>query len=93
MRIRCKLNRFGDVMLTEIKVADIQELLSKYRLAAYNYMVENNVDHAVYATKEYNDDGRLTQLNLYQGYGFNDEEFYNRTDNIKGMVYACHAHK
>lgn len=50
-------------------------------------------DHSVYATKEYDDDGKLNRLNLYQGYGFNDKEFYNRTENIMGMVYACHAHK
>ena len=93
MRINCKINRFGDIVMTDIEVGDIPEILAKYRLEAYNYMVNNNFDHSVYATKEYDDDGKLNRLNLYQGYGFNDKEFYNRTENIKGMVYACHAHK
>ena len=92
MSIRCKVNQFGNVFITNIEVSEIQRILGDYRLAAYNYMKENNFKHAVYATKEYNDDGRLIQLNLYQGYGFDDKEFYERTENLKDMVYACHAH-
>lgn len=95
MKIRCKVNQFGDIFMTNINISDIQQILSDYRLASYNYMKENNFEHSVYATKEYNDDGKLIQLNLYQGYGFDNETFYKRMDNITDRlyVYACHNHK
>ena len=92
MYIRCKVNQFGTIYMTKVQISEIQKVMSDFRLAAYNYMKENNFRHAIYATKEYDEDGKLYQLNLYQGYGFDDKTFYNRTQNMKDMIYACHQH-
>lgn len=86
-------NASGFVSAGPLLVRDIQKYLRKFEVAANKLMDETGADHVVYARKKYNEHGKLHKICFYEGTALSDEEFYDKTDKIPGIVYTLHRRK
>ena len=64
--------------------------LSEFRKEAEEYLKISGAEHVVYATKEYAEDGSLTDVRFYTRVAKTDEELKNLTDLIDGEILAIH---
>lgn len=58
---------------------DVEKYIADWRESVFQQAKEKNADHFIYATKTYDEDGNLIEIDLYAE-ALDDDEFYKRTD-------------
>lgn len=69
---------------------NLNSALNEFRKEAEEYLKVSGAEHAVYATKEYAEDGSLTDVRFYTRVAKTDEELKNLTDLIDGEILVVH---
>lgn len=69
---------------------NLNSALNEFRKEAEEYLKVSGAEHAVYATKEYAEDGTLTDVRFYTRVAKTDEELKNLTDLIDGEILVVH---
>lgn len=69
---------------------NLNNALNEFRKEAEEYLKVSEAEHVVYATKEYAEDGTLTDVRFYTRVAKTDEELKNLTDLIDGEILAVH---
>ena len=69
---------------------NLSNALNEFRKEAEEYLKVSGVEHVVYATKEYAEDGTLTDVRFYTRVAKTDEELKNLTDLIDGEILVVH---
>lgn len=69
---------------------NLNSTLNEFRKEAEEYLKVSGAEHAVYATKEYAEDGSLTDVRFYTRVAKTDEELKNLTDLIDGEILVVH---
>lgn len=86
-------NDSGFVREGPLPARDVSKYLIEFELAAKKLMDETGADHVIYAWKKYNEKDEFYKICFYEGVALSDEEFYERTNNINGILYALHRRK
>lgn len=69
---------------------NLSNALNEFRKEAEEYLKVSGAEHVVYATKEYAEDGTLTDVRFYTRVAKTDEELKNLTDLIDGEILVVH---
>lgn len=69
---------------------NLSNALNEFRKEAEEYLKISGAEHVVYATKEYAEDGTLTDVRFYTRVAKTDEELKNLTDLIDGEILVVH---
>ena len=69
---------------------NLSNALSEFKKEAEEYLKISGAEHIVYATKEYAEDGTLTDVRFYTRVAKTDEELKNLTDLIDGEILVVH---
>ena len=69
---------------------NLNNALNEFRKEAEEYLKVSGAEHVVYATKEYAEDGTLTDVRFYTRVAKTDEELKNLTDLIDGEILVVH---
>lgn len=69
---------------------NLSNALSEFKKEAEEYLKISGAEHVVYATKEYAEDGTLTDVRFYTRVAKTDEELKNLTDLIDGEILVVH---
>lgn len=69
---------------------NLSNTLNEFRKEAEEYLKISGAEHVVYATKEYAEDGSLTDVRFYTRVAKTDEELKNLTDLIDGEILVVH---
>lgn len=69
---------------------NLSNALSEFKKEAEEYLKISGAEHVVYATKEYAEDGSLTDVRFYTRVAKTDEELKNFTDLIDGEILVVH---
>ena len=69
---------------------NLSNALSEFKKEAEEYLKISGAEHVVYATKEYAEDGSLTDVRFYTRVAKTDEELKNLTDLIDGEILVVH---
>lgn len=69
---------------------NLSSALNEFRKEAEEYLKVSGAEHVVYATKEYAEDGSLTDVRFYTRVAKTDEELKNLTDLINGEILVVH---
>lgn len=69
---------------------NLNSALNEFRKEAEEYLKVSGAEHVVYATKEYAEDGSLTDVRFYTRVAKTDEELKNLTDLIDGEILVVH---
>lgn len=69
---------------------NLSNALSEFKKEAEEYLKVSGAEHVVYATKEYAEDGTLTDVRFYTRVAKTDEELKNLTDLIDGEILVVH---
>ena len=69
---------------------NLSNALNEFKKEAEEYLKISGAEHAVYATKEYAEDGTLTDVRFYTRVAKTDEELKNLTDLIDGEILVVH---
>lgn len=69
---------------------NLDSALNEFRKEAKEYLKVSGAEHVVYATKEYAEDGSLTDVRFYTRVAKTDEELKNLTDLIDGEILVVH---
>lgn len=69
---------------------NLANALNEFRKEAEEYLKVSGAEHAVYATKEYAEDGSLTDVRFYTRAAKTDEELKNLIDLIDGEILVVH---
>ena len=69
---------------------NLSNTLSEFKKEAEEYLKISGAEHVVYATKEYAEDGSLTDVRFYTCVAKTDEELKNLIDLINGEILAVH---
>lgn len=69
---------------------NLNHALNEFKKEAEEYLKVSGAEHVVYATKEYAEDGTLTDVRFYTRVAKTDEELKNLTDLIDGEILVVH---
>ena len=69
---------------------NLSNTLNEFRKEAEEYLKVSGAEHVVYATKEYAEDGSLTDVRFYTRVAKTDEELKNLKDLIDGEILVVH---
>ena len=69
---------------------NLNNALNEFKKEAEEYLKISGAKHVVYATKEYAEDGSLTDVRFYTRVAKTDEELKNLTDLIDGEILVVH---
>lgn len=69
---------------------NLNNTLNEFRKEAEEYLKVSGAEHVVYATKEYAEDGTLTDVRFYTRVAKTDEELKNLTDLIDDEILVVH---
>ncbi len=69
---------------------NLSNALNEFKKEAEEYLKISGAEHVVYATKEYAEDGTLTDVRFYTRVAKTDEELKNLTDLIDGEILVVH---
>ena len=69
---------------------NLSNALSEFKKEAEEYLKISGAEYAVYATKEYAEDGSLTDVRFYTRVAKTNDELKNLTDLINGEILVVH---
>lgn len=69
---------------------NLSNALNEFRKEAEEYLKVSGAEHVVYATKEYAEDGSLTDVRFYTRLAKTNEELKNLIDLIDGEILVVH---
>lgn len=69
---------------------NLNDELKHFRTEAEEYLKTSGAEHVIYATKEYAEDGSLSDVRFYTRVAKTDEELKNLTDLINGEILVVH---
>lgn len=81
-----------------LPIKEANKAIRQASMVAHRALENNHYDHAVYATKFYDEDGAWESLRFYDPAVFlNDDDFYRRTDEFYAshpdcVILAQHTH-
>ena len=73
----------------QMSASKIPETLRMFELEAHNLLKNTDADHVIYGWKESDDQGRIKEVHFYM-LPLNDDDFYERTKKLGGIIYALH---
>lgn len=82
------LNR--GIISGQMPIHNLPDELNHFRKEAEEYLKISGAEHVVYATREYAEDGSLTDVRFYTRVVKTDEELKNLIDLIDGEILAVH---
>ena len=78
----------------QMPLNDLERVLKEFGSEARKVLKETGADHVVYATKEYDEEDEVKEVNFYM-IPLDDAEFHRRVKSFqettpKSMIYAVH---
>ena len=81
---------YKGILSGQMPIKYLESYLAEFRKEAEEHLKKSGAEHVVYATKEYAEDGSLTDIRFYTRVTKTDEELKNLADLIDGEILAVH---